>query len=397
MGTIYHSGTIITMQEVSAGTGAPGPSPESVLTVDDRIIATGTLEDIRDAHGDGHELVDLEGNVLLPAFVDAHSHFTTYGVFASQVNLRLARSVDDIVVALSEKLAARAEDDTTPLAGVAYDHNNLPGYRHPDRHDLDRVSDSVPIFIIHQSSHMGVANSAALRTAGIDASTPDPDGGRFGRESGTSEPDGYVEELSALMIFAQGFADGAGTSLLLPGTQADPREAIRTAQREYLSRGITTVQEGAAAPHEVDSLIAAGADGDLVLDVVAYPIVTAGGLDVLDAHPDHVGGYVDHVRLAAANSFWTGHRRRARRGCPSPTSPSPMSRSQGRRSTVRASVSAATRPFPTTRSPDTSPGRWRAATRSWRTATATPPPSNSSPPTPRSPRPTHRPRSCDPS
>lgn len=393
MGTIYHSGTIITMQEVSAGTGAPGPSPESVLTVDDRIIATGTLEDIRDAHGDGHELVDLEGNVLLPAFVDAHSHFTTYGVFASQVNLRLARSVDDIVVALSEKLAARAEDDTTPLAGVAYDHNNLPGDRHPDRHDLDRVSDSVPIFIIHQSSHMGVANSAALRTAGIDASTPDPDGGRFGRESGTSEPDGYVEELSALMIFAQGFADGAGTSLLLPGTQADPREAIRTAQREYLSRGITTVQEGAAAPHEVDSLIAAGADGDLVLDVVAYPIVTAGGLDVLDAHPDHVGGYV----VAAANSFWTGHRRRARRGCPSPTSPSPMSRSQGRRSTVRASVSAATRPFPTTRSPDTSPGRWRAATRSWRTATATPPPSNSSPPTPRSPRPTHRPRSCDPS
>lgn len=300
MGALYHSGTVITMEDPDA---AP---PECVLTEGDRIVAVGALDEIRASHGSVHEEVDLQGNVLMPAFIDAHGHFMNYGVFSRQVDLRCCGTVDDIVEALSRRLEERESGDTSPLTGVAYDHNNLPGYRHPTRHDLDRVSGTVPVFILHQSSHMGVANSAALRAAGIDASTPDPDGGRFGREADGTTPDGYVEEVSALMVFAYGFAASTGTSPLAPGAQADPLEAIRTAQREYLSRGITTVQEGAASQAEVDALIAAGAAGELVVDLVAYPIVTAGGLDVVDAHPERVGQYVDHVRVGGCKLILDG-------------------------------------------------------------------------------------------
>lgn len=300
MGTLYHSGTVITMEDPDAA------SPECVLTEGDRIVAVGAIDEIGASYGRDHEEVDLQGNVLMPAFINAHGHFMNYGVFSRQVDLRGCATVDDIVEALTQRLEEGEVSDDTPLTGVAYDHNKLPGYRHPTRHDLDRVSDTVPVFIVHQSSHMGVANSAALRAAGISASTPDPEGGRFGREADGTTPDGYVEEVSALMVFAQGFAEDTGTSPLAPGVQADPLEAIRTAQREYLSSGITTVQEGAASQAEVDALIAAGAAGELVVDVVAYPIVTADGLNVVDAHPKRVGQYVDHVRLGGCKLILDG-------------------------------------------------------------------------------------------
>lgn len=299
MGTIYRSGTIITMDDTT-------PEAECLLTEGDRITFVGALSEAYGSFGRDHAEVDLQGRILMPAFIDAHGHFINYGVFAGQVDLRPCASVDEIVDALTARLSARSDGDLAPLVGVAYDHNNLPGYRHPDRHDLDRVSAEVPVFILHQSAHMGVANSAALVRAGIDATTADPVGGIFRRESDGMTPDGYIEEISALAVFAEGIADGGAASMLLPGVRADPKEAILTAQREYLSRGITTVQEGAASPNEVEELIAAGDRGDLVLDVVPYPIVTAGGLDVLDAHSERVGKYVNHVRLGGCKMILDG-------------------------------------------------------------------------------------------
>jgi predicted amidohydrolase YtcJ len=303
MTTIYHSGTVLTMD------GGPddGPdAPECVVTDGARIVYVGGHARARELYGAGCDEIDLQGRVLMPAFIDAHGHFMNFGMAARQVDLRECGSIDEIVAALAAALADRPAGDAAPVVGVGYDHNNLPGYRHPTRHDLDRVSTGVPVVAVHRSSHMGVVNSAALAHVGITATTPDPVGGRFGREADGATPDGYVEEISALMIVAEGLADGARPSLLMPGARTDQRDAIRTAQDGYLARGITTVQEGAAAPEEVDALIAAGVDGDLVVDVVAYPIVTAGGLDVLDAHPERVGAYEGHVRLGGCKMILDG-------------------------------------------------------------------------------------------
>lgn len=298
MGTVYHSGTIITMDEAT-------PTAESLLTENDRITFLGSLSELYTIYGREHEFVDLQGRVLMPSFIDAHGHFLNYGVFASQVDLRSCSSVDEIVDALSARLTTRGGGEASAVVGVAYDHNNLPGYRHPDRHDLDRVSTDLPVFILHQSAHMGVANTVALEKAGIDASTPDPVGGLFRREPDGITPDGYIEEVSALAVFAAGISEGS-SPMLFPGVTGDPREAVLTAQREYLSRGITTVQEGAANPAEVAALIAAGNEGELVIDVVPYPIVSAGGLDVLDAHPERLGQYVNHVRLGGCKMILDG-------------------------------------------------------------------------------------------
>ncbi|MGP5038028.1 amidohydrolase [Corynebacterium variabile] len=306
MATLYHSGTVITMDEDAPAAGRE----EAVVTDADRIVFVGDEATARARYGRAAE-VDLAGRVLMPAFIDAHVHFMSYGKATRQVDLRDCTDIDGIVAALAERLAGRPAQDASPVVGLGYDHNNLPGYRHPTRHDLDRVSTSVPVIVLHRSSHMLVVNSAVLALVGITSETPDPEGGRFGREADGVTPDGYVEEISAMLMLAEGLAaadgDGeAGPSLLSPGSSGDQREAILTAQREYLARGITTVQEGAASPEEVDALIAAGHEGDLTLDVVAYPIVTTGGLDVLDAHPERVGTYEGRVRLGGCKLILDG-------------------------------------------------------------------------------------------
>ena len=82
------------------------------------------------------------------------------------------------------------------VQGFGYDHNFLIEKRHPTRAELDAVSASHPILIAHASGHMGVVNSAALKQLGIDASTPDPEGGKIGREAGSQKPNGYLEETA---------------------------------------------------------------------------------------------------------------------------------------------------------------------------------------------------------
>ena len=72
--TIYHDGTILTMD-------ADFPQVEALAVMDGRIVATGSLKDVKQAVGDGADLVSLEGGTLLPGFIDGHSHFCSGGMF----------------------------------------------------------------------------------------------------------------------------------------------------------------------------------------------------------------------------------------------------------------------------------------------------------------------------
>ncbi len=78
------------------------------------------------------------------------------------------------------------------IAGFGYDDSQLAEQRHPTRDDLDKVSTDIPVLIIHQSSHLGVANSKALEIAGVTAATKDPNGGVFRRREGSQEPNGVL-------------------------------------------------------------------------------------------------------------------------------------------------------------------------------------------------------------
>lgn len=161
-----------------------------------RVLALG--RDALDSAGPGTRRIDLAGRVAIPAFNEAHMHLLPFGLTLTQVKLRAEE-----VRTLSEvQSRIRAAAGTTPrgewITGWGYDHASLDVKRHPMGGELDRAAPEHPVFIMRACGHMGVANSAALRAAGIGHNTPDPEGGVIERRDGTLT--GLIQERALTLI-----------------------------------------------------------------------------------------------------------------------------------------------------------------------------------------------------
>jgi predicted amidohydrolase YtcJ len=164
--------------------GLAGGFAEAVALRDGRVLAVGSLAEVENTAGAGTRRIDLAGRVATPALNEAHMHLLSYGLGLTQVNLRPeeVRSLDEVL----RRIAAAAQQ--TPkgewVLGRGYDHGELDIGRHPTAEELDRVSPDHPVFIVRTCGHVAVANSAAMRKAGIGHNTPDPEGGAIERRDG---------------------------------------------------------------------------------------------------------------------------------------------------------------------------------------------------------------------
>jgi len=145
--------------------------------------------------GDATESFDLEGRTMLPGFIDSHGHVVFGGLQALSANLLPppdgpAMDIASLQATLSEWANENADavDRVNMIVGFGYDNAQLAELRHPTRQDLDQVSEELAIIIVHQSGHLGVANSKALDNAGIDASSEPPPGGSSGRTRTVIQP-----------------------------------------------------------------------------------------------------------------------------------------------------------------------------------------------------------------
>ena len=279
MKKLYYNGNIVTMAK-------EGEYVEALLAIDDKIEKTGRLEEIRQAYEDA-ELVDLQGKTLMPGFVDGHSHFLLAMQTAGMADLSQCSSFEEIVETMKTYIEKNHIPETGAAMGWGYDHNFLPGGKHPDRKILDQISESVPVCVVNTSGHMGCMNSPALKAAGIGADTPDPQGGKIGRIEGTSQPDGYLEEAAMFQ--------GMGTVAARLGKAAMP--SISAAENLYLSNGVTTVQDGGATRQTVESLLGFDQGGQLHVDVVVYLMMEEEGRKVLRDYSQLAGKYKDHVKI----------------------------------------------------------------------------------------------------
>ncbi len=250
--TLYFGGPILTMEE--------GPIPQAVLVDHGVVAAVGERDLLRRRAGSCRE-VDLEGRALLPAFLDGHSHLTAYANSLCLVALEGAKSPQEVLDLLRSGLQTAPLPDGAWAMGFGYDHNQFPSRQHPTRELLDQVCPHRPLLITHASGHMGVLNSAALAALGIDASTPDPVGGRIGRLEGSREPSGYLEEAA----FTQ------ATARVPPISRDQLLSALEKAQNRYLAAGITTIQDGRTGPADWALLQEFAQKGRLRADVVCYP------------------------------------------------------------------------------------------------------------------------------
>ncbi|MGA9575011.1 MAG: amidohydrolase [Lysobacterales bacterium] len=261
--TIYLGGPILTIDDNA-------PRAEAVAVADGRILAVGDRESVMAFQGDGTGIFDLEGRAMLPGFVDSHGHAVMGGLQALSANLLAPPDgeVTDIVSLLDTLRAWMSEnqaivDEEQIIIGFGYDQSQLKELRHPTRDDLDAVSTTLPIIIVHQSGHFGVANSKALELTGVTADSPNPPGGVI-RKSSDGQPDGVLEENAFFGVLTK----------LLSGLGERGLRAFAAAGPELWARfGYTTAQEGRAAPAIVEVLKKVAAEGGFKIDIVVYPDV----------------------------------------------------------------------------------------------------------------------------
>jgi predicted amidohydrolase YtcJ len=207
---------------------------ESVAIAGGRVLATGRASDIAGLKGPATRTLDLGGRLAVPGLNDAHMHLLPYGLTMAEINLRPetgARSIDEILRRIAEKTKTAAPGEW--VLGRGYDHNELAEQRHPTAEELDRVAPDNPVYIKRTCGHVAIANTLALRAAGIGHNTPSPDGGLIERRD--NKLTGLLAERAQRLI----------ADVTPKRSRAELRAAIERAGRFMLSQGITSVMDAA--------------------------------------------------------------------------------------------------------------------------------------------------------
>jgi predicted amidohydrolase YtcJ len=207
------------------------PWAEAIASRGDRIIAVGSTEEVRKLGDSRTRVIDLEGKLALPGFIDNHTHFIDSGFHLLSVKLRDA--------ATQEEFARRIKDHVANappgrwIRGGDWDHELWPGAALPTRKLIDRYSPNNPVFVTRLDGHMGLANSVALRMAGITRESRDPEGGTIVRNPKTGEPTGVLKDD----------AMGLVNRLIPEPSPAEYDEALRASLAEAARVGVTSIQD----------------------------------------------------------------------------------------------------------------------------------------------------------
>lgn len=284
--TVFSGGPILTMDDAR-------PAVEAVAVRGDRILAAGSLDEVRAAAGHGARMADLEGRTLLPGFFDPHGHVSMVGLQARYANLLPAPDGEGGDVSALQRITrdwmsrhAELVRKTGLVIGFGYDDSQLKERRHPTRDELDAVSDAVPILFLHQSGHMGAANTPALAAAGIKADTPDPNGGVFRRRDGSREPNGVMEETALFAVM--------GALFTRLDAEAN-RQMIVEGARFYARFGYTTAQDGRSSTDTCRMIAQLAEAGALPIDILSFPDILTSA-DIM-ATPLHRRGYEGRFRI----------------------------------------------------------------------------------------------------
>ena len=171
------------------------PKAESFAVKNGRFIVVGNNSDTTMLIGPNTKVFDLSGNTIVPGFIDAHIHVLSSGsrhVMAADCDLR---SITDVQDALKRR--ADKTEKGGWVQGFKYDDTKTEDNRFLTSNDLDKVSTELPIYVAHRAGHVYYANSKALALAGYTDTSPDPHGGKLGRDPNTGKLNGVIYERAA--------------------------------------------------------------------------------------------------------------------------------------------------------------------------------------------------------
>lgn len=219
---------VVTDARVWTGDSAR-PWADAVAVQGKNIIAVGATAEIDRLIGPGTQLIDADGGMLVPGFIDAHVHFLDGGSTLASVQLRDARSPEEFTRRIAE--FADGLEPGEWITGGVWDHTNWGGGL-PHRDWIDAVTHDVPVWVVRLDGHMGVANSLALELAGVDAETPDIEGGTIVRDDDGS-PTGVLKDNAMRLVFD-----------VIPEPTDRQLDAYLEAAMQYVaSNGVTSVHD----------------------------------------------------------------------------------------------------------------------------------------------------------
>ncbi|GMN51481.1 hypothetical protein TIFTF001_020637 [Ficus carica] len=203
------------------------PFADSLAVRHGRILRLGNYSSLQELVGYGTKVLDLNGKIVVPGFIDSHLHLIWGGRQLAQVDLRGIDKKDEFVRRVKE--AARNTRPGSWILGGGW-NNDLWGGDLPTASWIDHVTPDIPVWLSRMDGHMGLANTVALSVAGISDSSEDPNGGIIVRTA-SGEPTGLLIDSAMNLLVT-----------FIPELSADERrEALQRASNYALMRGVTTV------------------------------------------------------------------------------------------------------------------------------------------------------------
>jgi predicted amidohydrolase YtcJ len=245
-GLVLQNGKIITLDE-------SGPQVEALAVYRDRIIALGTKKEIEPYITESTRIIDLEGKLAIPGFIESHGHFLSLGRSKMQLDLTKIKNWDEAVKMVAEAVKKAGPGEWITGRGWHQEKwDRLPN-PHVDGlpfHDsMSKVSPANPVFLSHASGHSGFANARAMELAGIDEKTPNPGGGEIVKDKNGKPIGIFRETAQGLLRKAMNEAYSQRTPQQI---KAETLKMIQLAEQACLETGVTTFHDAGASFDTID-------------------------------------------------------------------------------------------------------------------------------------------------
>ena len=223
--TILYNANVITVNPNK-------PTAQAIAILGERVVAIGENNQILKLANSTTRKIDIAGKTVVPGFIDAHSHPASSGLsHLRNVDIDL-RSIEEIKKAIHERSKSTPPGEW--ILGFKYDDTKIKEGRLINKNDLDEAAPNHPVRIKHRGGHSNYVNSMALKLMGYNKNTPDPPGGKIGRESKNGNLTGQLLETAAHPL-----------SKLIPDTftEKDYQEGVRLITEMMTKSGVTSVTE----------------------------------------------------------------------------------------------------------------------------------------------------------
>jgi predicted amidohydrolase YtcJ len=256
------SATLIVTNAVIYTVDKQHPRAEAVAVIGDRIVAVGSRAEVDSWRGPQTKIINAGGKLVVPGFNDAHLHFISGGEQLNQVNLTDAGSAQEFARRIAAQVSKTPKGEW--ILGGRWDETKWPKPDLPTRELVDPVTGDTPIFVERYDGHQSLANSAAMKLAGINAKTADVPGGVIVRDA-SGNPTGIFKDAAQNLI----------SKAIPPMSHERRMRAARRALEHAAALGVTSVQDMNPEFADVAVYSELAEKGELTARIYAVPMETS--------------------------------------------------------------------------------------------------------------------------